>query len=179
VSPELFDLIKKILVKDPTQRLTLSQMKNHKWFDDFEYKSHLTNALQEIRKFNEIDADIAAKMNLNDNECNLLYENLWEQSLDRNSITYRIFFKDKLTNFFQTLERKENSKIMKFKYFFKPKAFDSIHSMISYNSLSTSTRNSFKKRRRGNLKSLIISSQHAPILNFAYTSSNVVPVADE
>jgi serine/threonine protein kinase len=39
LSPELFDLISKILVKDPNERLTIPQMKDHIWLQGFQYRN--------------------------------------------------------------------------------------------------------------------------------------------
>jgi serine/threonine protein kinase len=39
IAPELFDLISKILVKDPNERLTIPQMKDHIWLKGFQYRN--------------------------------------------------------------------------------------------------------------------------------------------
>jgi serine/threonine protein kinase len=51
ISPELLDLLQKILVQNPRQRLTLYQMKEHEWFENLTYKNKLTNALNDFGKF--------------------------------------------------------------------------------------------------------------------------------
>lgn len=175
-------MLEKIFVKDPAQRITINQLKEHKWLADFEYKNILTNALQDIQKFNEIDAEIVAKMKLTDSECNILFENLHMQSLDRNSITYRIFYKKKLTNFLQTLDSTDNSKIVKFKHCFKPKCLEMNRPNLSYSLISNSSVNSNKRNKRHGIQYLLKTSQHAPILKFAYTGTmtgqpNVAPTS--
>jgi serine/threonine protein kinase len=86
ISPELLDLLQKILVHNPSKRLTVSQTRNHQWFDHTQYKKMLSTVIHDYLMFKDIDSETVTKMKLNDNECAIFKKSLSEKSLERQTI---------------------------------------------------------------------------------------------
>jgi serine/threonine protein kinase len=172
ISPELLDLLQKVLVKDPEQRLTITQIKNHKWFDNFRYKCRLETVLQEYSNFHAVNEEIAKQMNLTDHQCALLQENLVMRSLDLETITYRILFKEKISKYVRLLSEHDDENIPKFRDFFKVKKYSTIIMKHSLSFLFPQQKTQKQKNpKRGKMSKIIIVSNQTPNLRSALTGS--------
>ena len=105
-SSPLIDLLSKILIKDPENRLTLNGIKNHVWFSHSEYISLLQLKLKENHITSSIDKDIVdriAKLGL---DTKGLYESIMTNDFTEITAVYKMFCRKKMTEDMKDLMQK-------------------------------------------------------------------------
>ena len=99
LSPQLVDLLRKILSKDPSDRLTLKKIKEHPWFSQTEYSRFLKLkfSLDENWKANKIDKDIIDEIASLGFDSKKLTQSLLCNDYNRETATYTILTREKIT----------------------------------------------------------------------------------
>lgn len=100
ISPQLTDLLKRMLTKDPDNRITLNKIKEHPWFSQFEYSGVIMSASQKwcVRKDEFIDRDILKQMTDYGYDCGNLVSDLICEKISPMTAVYRMLRKNKITD---------------------------------------------------------------------------------
>ncbi|OHS93266.1 hypothetical protein TRFO_40422 [Tritrichomonas foetus] len=101
MSPTLVDLLKKMLVKSPEQRITLDKIKAHPWFSQTEYATLIQDYFgQSIFSDNivegSIDKEIVDKMTNLGIDCRKLHQQILINEYTEITAIYRMLANDKL-----------------------------------------------------------------------------------
>jgi serine/threonine protein kinase len=114
LTPQLIDLLQKMLCKEPTSRISLEGIKQHPWFSNSEFRimvheSQLPgSSLDEGADNNDvaIDPNIIAKMVGMRIDCRQLHQSLLTGEFSDAVAVYRMLRRDKLTEYNSTLMRR-------------------------------------------------------------------------
>jgi serine/threonine protein kinase len=100
LSPQLIDLLDKMICKEPENRITIDGVKNHPWFSQTEYMALLQEAGHGIWDQDEgepaIDPEIIGAMTALGLDCRRLHESLLTEDLPDMTALYRILRREKL-----------------------------------------------------------------------------------
>jgi hypothetical protein len=104
LSPQLVDLLQKMICKDPNTRITIAGIKHHPWFSATEYRGLLHEAdppepgfEDESAQERSIDSGIVAKMIGMKVDCRHLHGSLLTGESTELTALYRMLHRDKLT----------------------------------------------------------------------------------
>ena len=100
LSPQLIDLMKRMLDKNPEQRITLSKIKEHPWFSQSEYTRLLQMkfSLEEKWRSNGLDKEIVDELAQKETiDPKKLAESLLLGETDSTTVLYSIYKRDKIT----------------------------------------------------------------------------------
>ncbi|KAH0788937.1 CAMK family protein kinase [Histomonas meleagridis] len=101
MSPSLVDLLKRMLLKDPNQRITLSRLKEHPWFSKSEYTALMNLNFMNNLSFHPtecaIDRDIIDQMTVYGIDCKFLPQSILTGEFNENTAIYRMLRKNKIT----------------------------------------------------------------------------------
>ena len=101
MSPQLKDLITRMLTKEPEKRITLAKIKEHPWFSQFEYMKIVICGYAEkwsVSKEHNIDRDIVKQMTDSGYDCSGLVSDLICGKVTQLTAVYRMLLKDKITD---------------------------------------------------------------------------------
>jgi hypothetical protein len=122
LTPQLSDLLKKMLTKDPERRINLEMIKNHPWFSQSEY-AILRVASSSVPKFTGttseavIDHDIIDQINGLGIDCHDLHSALLTGQFTELAALYHIILrekaKDKMKDLMQTMQKSGAAKIQR------------------------------------------------------------------
>lgn len=115
VSPDLQDLLRRMLEKDPNKRITIKEIEEHPFFSQVQYKM-LIDFVKRQDKIEDIDLkldpEIVAEMESRGMNCELLSQSLFVQELDEVSAAYKEMKKVKvmkdLSELYKELEKSSN-----------------------------------------------------------------------
>ncbi|OHS97300.1 CAMK family protein kinase [Tritrichomonas foetus] len=113
LSPQLVDLLKKMICKDPEARITIDKIKEHPWFSQTEYLSLLDEMIFETSRegMPEIDRDIIQEMNELGVDTKYLSQSLLTGDTNDETVLYRILNRFKLTERMKDIKTKRNNAI--------------------------------------------------------------------
>jgi serine/threonine protein kinase len=98
-SPNLVDLLKKLLDKNQTKRITIPKIKEHPWFSQHEYSALLADKLHSIIKSgSSIDVDILEQMRKLGVDAKNVISELSNDEITPTTAIYRMLYKTKMTN---------------------------------------------------------------------------------
>ena len=107
MSPPLVDLLRKILKKNPDERIKLDKIKEHVWFSQSEYLSLLELQLKESTHTPiSIDKEIVTKMNNLGMDTHSLYESLLRNEFNETTSIYHQYARQKMTEQMKDLMQK-------------------------------------------------------------------------
>ncbi|OHT14483.1 CAMK family protein kinase [Tritrichomonas foetus] len=106
ISPQLYDLLTKLLEKDPKERITLQEIKEHPWFSHSDYANIVSNDnrissklfINPNEKDRTIDREIINKMAALGYNCTELAESLFMKESTSLTAVYRMLRKEKITD---------------------------------------------------------------------------------
>lgn len=176
-SSDLIDLISCMLKKDPKDRISLSGIKKHPWFHDFEYKMLLETELN--RHFYEksnIDQHIITCVKSFGIDCKNLIQNLSNNIIGSDTTTYQLLCREKMTKSLKCLKYNEENHpirmwqriIMNNKKIQQSKSQPFLTLKNSENSwfnLTRTNRRNFSPRNNN----VFLHSSNAPILKSAFS----------
>jgi serine/threonine protein kinase len=94
LSPQLVDLLQKMICKDPERRITLDMIKNHPWFSQSEYNALLGESKIDAKRDGQdpvIEREIIDKMTQLGIDCHELHHSLLVGDFTELTALYRIF----------------------------------------------------------------------------------------
>jgi serine/threonine protein kinase len=103
ISPALTDLLQKMLVKNPENRISVAKIKQHPWFSQSEYAALLNASLGKIGT--EFDKDVVQDMAAMGIDCRELHHHLFTQDFSELTAMYRMLLKERLTDRMQDILR--------------------------------------------------------------------------
>ena len=101
LSPQVKDLIMRMLEKEPEKRITLKKVKEHPWFSQFEYMKMVIGSNVErcyIAKGEGVDRDIVKQMTEAGYDCGSLVSDVICGKVTPLTAVYRMLRKDKITD---------------------------------------------------------------------------------
>lgn len=107
ISPQLKDLLQRMLTKDPSKRITLQKIKEHHWFSQYEYSAMMDSNFGIATNWRildtpgnklEIDREIVQEMTELGFDCSTLVNDLICNRTSRLTGVYRMMRKDKITD---------------------------------------------------------------------------------
>ena len=108
VSPQLTDLLQKMLNKDPDNRITLEMIKSHPWFSTTEYNNMMNLSIMKTNDGTNksIDRDIVEQINQLGLDTSQLHSSLLSNELTSLTSLYWLLERQKLTEEMKDLMRK-------------------------------------------------------------------------
>jgi serine/threonine protein kinase len=105
-SPELIDLISRLLCKNPKERISLSEIKLHLWFNDFEYKFLLETQLsRNCYDASNVDQQILDIVKSFGIDCKDLMVKLSANKTGSDTSIYRMFYREKVAKSLRCLNQ--------------------------------------------------------------------------
>lgn len=106
-SPQLTDLLQKLMCKDPERRITLEMIKNHPWFSQAEYAVLLEASNFELRGTDAaIDREVIDAITGLGIDCHDLSSSILKGEFNDLTALYRIFLRDRATEKMKDLMHK-------------------------------------------------------------------------
>jgi serine/threonine protein kinase len=98
LSPDLVNLLQRMLMKNPADRITLDGIKHHEWFAEAQYESLFAMHLGEKSTESIVDAELVDQMTRLGIETAALRQQLMLGVFDELTAMYRILRRERLTN---------------------------------------------------------------------------------
>jgi serine/threonine protein kinase len=113
LSPQLVDLLKRILCKDPGRRITLDGICNHPWFSHSEFsRISRFSQLQNDQQMSEIDIETITKMESDGFDCREIVQSLLLDEKTEMTLLYQMYKQeiqtDKLDKFLRNEDQAGN-----------------------------------------------------------------------
>ncbi|OHT11460.1 hypothetical protein TRFO_19099 [Tritrichomonas foetus] len=111
ISPQLRDLLNRMLTKEPSSRITLKKIKEHPWFSQASY-AQLTEKILKSQKWrvsamnaldDPVDRSIIQKMTEYGYECQSLVSSILSGEINHLTAVYRMLKKDKITDMMEEI----------------------------------------------------------------------------
>lgn len=98
MSPQLKDLLRKMLTKEPRKRITLRQIKEHPWFSQYQYSDIMNLSFGDNYQWQvmSIDSEIVADMKMCGYDVSALTNDLLTGKINQATTVYRIKRKNKI-----------------------------------------------------------------------------------
>ncbi|OHS97673.1 CAMK family protein kinase [Tritrichomonas foetus] len=126
LSPELKNLISKLLIKDPNARIKLPDILKHSWIVDYEDPKGLLDDLESIKNLslvhsNEVDAGVMSEMRILGYDTAGIAQDLSQNTINQRTAAYKMLKRQKTIDEIKVWQEKRDQRVQT-----KPKAAHAI-----------------------------------------------------